>query len=123
MADAPTVPTFRHAFARNYRLDPAAFERAVFVRCLPAWCRPVGFILIRCVPSWFRLDLQILEDVSRAGSLEEVRVLSGDFRSGIRQGSSPVRDWLGIRVSGRRVMALAREVMGEPAKSGAGRKP
>lgn len=123
MADAPTVPTFRHAFARNRHLDPAAFERVVFVRCLPAWCRPLGFVLIRCVPSWFNRDLQILQDVSGASSLEEVRALSGDFRGGVRHRSSLVRDWLGIRVSGRRVLALACEVMAGPAESGPRQKP
>lgn len=107
-----TVPSFRDAFARGFGVSPDEFERTAFVQCVPWWCRPVAALLVRWEPGWFALDLQVLRDVARATSLDEIRLLAGDFRGGVRHRFSFVRDCLGIRASGRRLMAMARRVIG-----------
>lgn len=111
MASPPAPLEFRAAFARRFSRSPESFEREVFVRCVPPWYRPVAWAIIRWVPSWFSQDWQVLQDVARAASLEEVRVLSGDFRGGIRHRRSLIRDRIGFRVSGRRLLQLARHVL------------
>jgi hypothetical protein len=111
MALSPAPLEFRAAFARRFSRSPESFEREVFVRCVPPWYRPVAWAIIRWVPAWFSQDWQVLQDVARATSLEEVRVLSGDFRGGIRHRRSLIRDRIGFRVSGRRLLALARHVL------------
>jgi len=83
------------------------------VRCVPRGYRVIAAWLIRWVPDWFTLDLQVLGEVARTTTLDEVRVLSGDFRAGIRHRPNLVRDRLGLRVSGRRLMTLAKQVLSE----------
>lgn len=111
MSSSLSPVEFRSAFARTFSRSPESFEREVFVRCVPPWYRPVAWAIIRWVPAWFSQDWQVLQDVARATSLEEVRVLSGDFRGGIRHRRSLIRDRIGFRVSGRRLMGLARQVL------------
>ena len=110
MALSPSPLEFRSAFARTFSLPPESFEREAFVRCVPPWYRPLAWALVRCWPAGFAQDWQVLQDVARATSLEEVRAFSGDFRGGIRHRHSLVRDRIGLRVSGRRLLTLARQV-------------
>lgn len=110
MASNPSDGSFRALFAKQYGVSPDRFEAEVFVLCVPWIYRPVARILVKLVPPWFHLDLQVLSDMAKAESLQEVRILAGDFRDDIRHRASFVRDSLGFRASGRRLMGLAKQV-------------
>lgn len=83
---------------------------------LPGY-RPLAFLLIRLVPDWFSLDLEVLEDIGRSTRLDEVRELCGDFKVGVRHRPSFIRDTLGLRTSGRRVFAIAQQILGQRPSS------
>jgi len=104
--------SLRDAYARLQGCAPEAFERQMFVRCVSPGYRPLAFVLIRLVPDWFKLDLEVLEDVGKSTRLDEVRELCGDFKVGVRHRPSFIRDTLGLRTSGRRVFAIAQQILG-----------
>ena len=104
--------SLRDAYARVHGCAPGAFERRMFVRCVSPGYRPLAFVLIRLSPDWFKLDLEVLEDLGRSTRLEEVRELCGDFKVGVRHRPSFIRDSLGLRTSGRRVFAIAQQLLG-----------
>lgn len=108
----PGNESLRDAYARLNGCAPEAFERRMFVRCVSPGYRPLAFMLIRLVPDWFSLDLEVLEDIGRSTRLDEVRELCGDFKVGVRHRPSFIRDTLGLRTSGRRVFAIAQQILG-----------
>ena len=109
---SPGQESLRNAYARLHGGPPEAFERRMFVRCVPPSYRPLAFVLIRLAPDWFKLDLEVLEDIGRSTRLDEVRELCGDFKVGVRHRPSFIRDTLGLRTSGRRVFAIAQQILG-----------
>ena len=114
---SPRPESLRDAYARQQGCEPEAFERQLFVRCVSPGYRPLAFVLIRLVPDWFNLDLEVLEDIGRSTRLDEVRELCGDFKVGVRHRPSFIRDTLGLRTSGRRVFAVAQQILGPRPQS------
>ncbi len=114
---SPGHDSLRDAYAKLNDCTPETFERRMFVRCVSPCYRPLAFVLIRLVPDWFKLDLEVLEDIGRSTRLDEVRELCGDFKVGVRHRPSFIRDTLGLRTSGRRVFAIAQQILGPRPQS------
>ena len=85
------------------------FERHVFSRAVQwpwSWLAPV---CVRAFPQWFRRDLRELTVAGRAMTLEEIKEVASEFRRSHdpRESRTFVRDTLGFRISGRKLMAEA----------------
>jgi hypothetical protein len=112
MASETQPRRFREAFIRRTGGASESFERRVFLHCVPPLQRPLAWLLSELIPRLFLPDFTALSEAAEATSTDEVWRMAGEFRGNSRYGSNPIRDWLGVRVSGRRLAAIAEEVLG-----------
>ncbi|MBX3732441.1 MAG: hypothetical protein KF791_07575 [Verrucomicrobiae bacterium] len=101
----------REAFLRRARVPESQFERELFLRCVPPLQRPAARLLLWLDAGLFRRDLETIRTVSVAASADEVRDTAGELGGGMLYRRTWVRDTLGIRASGRRLVAIAKQVM------------
>lgn len=103
--------SFREAYARDTGLPAPEFERALFLRCVPPIQRPVARVLLWLNPGVFDRDLATMREVAVATSSEDVRLAARDLRGGGFYQRNLLRDAIGVRASGRRLVAIARRVL------------
>ena len=105
---------FREAVCQNLGCSPQEFEKLVFWRCLYRHALPVARALWITFPHFFDDDLKsirLLGDISSIGHMErEADCLWHAYhkRGGL------IRVGLGVRISGSRLVRLARRVLNEP---------
>ncbi|MBL9173039.1 MAG: hypothetical protein JNL10_05850 [Verrucomicrobiales bacterium] len=108
----PSSPTrFRDAFLNSTGIVAERFEVHLFLRSVPPLRRPVARLLLLLRPSVFERDFATLREVALATSADEVRQTVVDLRGGPLYRSSMIRDHLGIRASGRRLVNMARRIL------------
>lgn len=103
---------FRDLFVRSAGIPEERFEVHLFLRCVPPLRRPLARILLRIKRSIFERDFTTLRAVAAATSVDEVRRAARDLRGGPLYRSHWVRDRVGVRASGRRLVVIASEVLG-----------
>ena len=100
---------FKTVFCEVYRCSPEKFARRLFWMSLHRRALPFApfFLLVR--PSFFRLDLQLMEEIGLADSHNEFMSAINGFRQDCQDKRRFVHDDLGLRISGRRLLAVIKK--------------
>jgi hypothetical protein len=106
--------TLLERYARRHGLRPEIVRRRLVAEGFVWWHRPVVWALSKFRPDCFRIDGALIEEIGRARSVAEAAHAVEIFRYRSRGENSWVRNSLGIRASGRRVLALAETLFGDP---------
>ncbi len=101
--------TFRESFCDRTGCPSEAFESRVFWRCLYRRSLLLSVIIYACNRSYFAPDFQTIRQLGVARSLDEFRAELEAFRYEYRMRGGLFRS-LRVRVSGKRLMGLLREV-------------
>jgi hypothetical protein len=107
MAENDPMPSFRDVYSRRTGIAPQQFERVLFSLCLPWWKRPAALLIRRVWPRAFAPDFAVLAESGDAHAVFQVSSIANDLRVRVEEGINPVRNWLGLRISGRRLVELA----------------
>lgn len=107
--------TLLERFAERKGVAPAVAREKLFAATIPGWRRPMVRLIGLLVPDAFRLDRSFVEDAGRGRSLREVEHAIEIFRYRSQGEKSWVRNQLGFRASGRRVVELAAKLFARPA--------
>ena len=105
---------FRGLFSQAYRCAPEQFEERMFARTLFRHAIPFSW-LIRDRRSFFREDLEMLRDIASARSTPEVICELNRFYGRNHRDKNFVRTNFFIRVSGKRVLRIYRELVQQRA--------
>jgi len=104
------MATFREAAAEEYGWDKEDFEAKVFLQCLETFPRILARILWLWRDRFFKADLAAIGLVADLTSYNDVFQVAQSFADSHRD-QGFVRDTLGLRPRGRRLLALARELL------------
>ena len=103
---------FREAVRRKFGCAPEAYAETVFWHCLYPHARLPAKLVRSVKPSYFRQDFELLELIADSTTFPELRGMLGHHRQ-----DCPPKPLLGqrlrIRLSTRRVMKLAGEVLAQ----------
>jgi hypothetical protein len=100
---------FRQLFCEATGCRPADFERRMFSRCL--FRHAVAFKwLIRNKEEFFREDLEMLRDIGSARNTPEVISELNRFYGRNRRDKSILRTQFFVRISGKRVLRVYRDL-------------
>lgn len=112
--DSQRVHSFRELYCEAHKCEPHMFERHLFVRTVwPHW-RWLAPWFLRQWPAAFRRELRELAASGHATSLLDFKVVAGELRHDPREPHTFLRDTLGVRVSGRRLLIKAEAVWRSP---------
>jgi hypothetical protein len=98
--------------ARRLGWPASEFPARLFLPCLPRWAVVPALLIRVAMPSVFAADLEVLTDAGNATTAREIRIAAQSLSYNPRRARSFIRDTLGIRCSGRRLLALLRETIG-----------
>lgn len=101
-----TPPPLRKRLAADLGEASPGFERELLLRCMSPWKRPLARLVLALSPKVFQPDLEVMRDAGDTWTLDQVKALVVELKKP-RSGWSLVRDGLGIRASGRRLVHLA----------------
>ena len=102
--------TFRESFCERFKCPAEDFERRIFWRCLYRRSLPIAALVYLFRRGYFDLDFQTIRQLGVARSSEEFRVELETFRYEYRMRGGVLRG-LRVRVSGKRLSELLREVI------------
>lgn len=102
---------FRQLFCEATGCEPAEFENRMFSMCLFRHATPFSW-LIRSRNEFFREDLEMLRDIASARNTPEVISELNRFYGRNRRDKSILRTRFFIRISGKRVLRMYRELAG-----------
>jgi len=103
MVDRP----FKAIYCERYACDPDRFSATVFRRCLYRHALPVALLRGGLRAQLFAEDRRAIEQFGIAHTLEQVRSTLEDLAYVNRTHRHWLRTGLNIRISGRRLYALA----------------
>ncbi len=102
--------SFREAWCARYRIQQDRYARHFVRKCL----RRRAFWLVPFLrvfrPGYFILDLEAASQIGAARSWEELETELEAFASNCRLRGGLLRNWLGIRLSGQRVIRFAQRL-------------
>jgi hypothetical protein len=99
--------TLRHRLARQLACDPSAVGGWALFECVPPTKRPLYRLACWLQPAAFAQDVSVVEDALNALRPDQVKLAIADLHDPARRRRVFWRDWLGLRVSGRRLLAVA----------------
>ncbi len=99
--------TLLDRYAKRHGLRPETARRRLVAEGFAGWRRPLVSVLSKVRPDWFRIDASLIEEIGRARSVAEAAHAVEIFRYRSRGESSWIRNGLGLRASGRRMLGLA----------------
>lgn len=100
-------PTFRAAYAERAGIPPEEFEQRLLRRCVPTWKRALAAMLSPVTGDLLALDRDFLKDVADTRSQSEVLVQLQSYRHEWHTNDKRKLRWLGLRLSGRRLLEAA----------------
>lgn len=103
-------PTFQERFCRVYHHTPARFEKSMFWLCLYPHTFPLALLIRWVRPRYFADDFELIRWLAGTRDLEGVSMELKNFQYSRRNRRSWLRRVLRVRLSGRKIMALADEV-------------
>ncbi len=112
-----THATFRHLYCARTGLSSEAALQHLFRQCIPLWKRPVMALIHWLDPSVFQLDWAVIQEAAEATNHAEVETAVDLLHYRGRRDLSFWRDFLGFRISGKRLLQLADSLMVRPAIS------
>jgi len=101
--------TFREAFCERFNCPAEEFERRVFWRCLHRRSLPLAWLVYVLRRQYFALDFQTIRQLAVSRSPQEFRGELESFRYEYQMRGGVLRD-LRVRISGKRLISLLREV-------------
>ena len=109
MQDSPLL----ERYAQRLRLSPEAARRRLFYECVPRWQR--GFVRLhsRLRPRLYACDWRLVHEAGLATTLQGVADAFDRWQHCAPLVSSWGRDRLHWRISGRRLLTLARVLLAE----------
>ncbi len=114
MAEPDPLPSFRDVYSRRNGIAPEQFEGVIFARCLTWWKRPAALLIRSVWPRAFAPDFAVISEAGDAHAVFQVSSIANDLRVRKEDGVNPVRDWLGLRISGRRLVEVAASHLQNP---------
>ncbi len=104
------MATFREAAAEEYGWKTEDFEAKAFLHCLDPFPRFVARVLWPWRDRLFREDIAAMRMVSDLTNYNDIFQIAQSFGDA-RRDQSFLRDKFGVRPRGRRLLALAREIL------------
>jgi hypothetical protein len=101
---------FRQLFTERFGCSAEEFEERVFWRALFRHALPFAWLISRLKPSFFREDYDLLREVATARNTGEVVSELNRFYGRNARDKSVLRTELHLRVSGKRVLRLYRDL-------------
>jgi hypothetical protein len=106
MSEASSM-TLRQRLAELRSCEPAEVGPWALLECVSPWKRPQYRLARWLHPRAFTQDVSVVEDALNATRPEQVKLAIADLHDPARRRPLFWRDSLGLRVSGRRILALA----------------
>jgi len=107
MVQQATSATFRSAYTEQLGIRPEEFERRILWQCLPWRKRALATFGQWFAKDIFVLDREFLKDIAEARTRPEVLVLFEAFRHQWENHAKVSFRWLGLRISGRKLIEAA----------------
>ena len=104
------MATFREAAAEEYGWKTEDFEAKAFLHCLDPFPRFIARTLWLWRDRLFREDIAAMRMVSELTSYNDIFQIAQSFGDA-RRDQSFLRDRMGVRPRGRRLLTLAREIL------------
>lgn len=104
------MATFREAAAEEYGWKTEDFEAKAFLHCLDPFPRFIARVLWLWRDRLFREDIAAMRMVSELTSYNDIFQIAQSFGDA-RRDHSFLRDGIGVRPRGRRLLAMAREIL------------
>jgi hypothetical protein len=102
--------SFQSAFCDHFGCAPEEYVHGLFWRCLYRHARPVAALLLRSRPAFFEEDFAFARDLAAAGTRREVINELNRFFGRNQRDKNWMRKTFAIRISGKRVLRLYREL-------------
>jgi len=99
--------TLRQRLAVLRACEPAEVGAWALLECVYPWKRPLYRFACAVHPKAFAQDVSVVEDALNATRPEQVKLAIADLHDPARRRRVFWRDSLGLRVSGRRLLAVA----------------
>ena len=120
---AKAMGTFREKACARYGWEPGNFVSKTLRHCVRPWQLPLVWMAWPWRRRIYAADLQLIERVAEMTSYNDIYHVAQDFADS-RRARNFVRDFLGIRPHGRRLLAMARDSMpGKPRGEAGGGEP
>jgi hypothetical protein len=106
------MPTdFRVAFCQVFGVGPDRYAAAALRRCLPPFSRPLGALVLLLAPRVLRRELAVMEELGGVAEVSEFKRVLESYVYEIARDKAHFRTrTLGLRISRRRFLRLARAV-------------
>ena len=108
--------SFREAYLERFHGDSEGFEQDLLRRGLHRRALAVGWMIRALMPRFFDMELRTARYLGNARSSEEFRAELDSYRSEYRRHGGFLRNALGVRLSGQRLMDILMEVAPERSK-------
>jgi len=108
---------FKSLFCERFRCAPDEYEPRVFGKCLYFHARLLAPLARLLSPSIFVEDVKFVRVLGRATDLEDARIDVANFKDSNRWVKGTLRRQFKIRVSGKKAMNLACEMLRKPGQS------
>lgn len=102
---------FRSRFCRKYNCRPEAFERQILGRVLYLHMRPLALIMLAINRQRLQPEQVFVRQIARTATITQV-LADVDFYNHKYVTNSFLRGTLNLRISGRRVIRMAKELYG-----------
>ena len=106
-----THATFKHLYCTHTGLAPEPALQHLFRQCIPLWRRPAMALIHWFDPAAFQLDWTVIQEAAMATNHTEVETAVDSLHYRGRRDLSFWRDFLGFRISGRRLLEVADSLM------------
>lgn len=110
------MTSLKSAYCQKYDCSPDQFEEKVFRKCLYPQARLVASFIRLFSHRFFFYDFELLNSVGEASTLSEIVADIGAFRCNPRWQGGVLRRTLRIRISGKRLIALAKGLLKEESQ-------
>ena len=99
--------SFREIYCETRKCESEMFERHLFACAVRRRWRWVAILFLHWWPKAFKRDLGGLTSIGNSRSLDELTVAATELLHNPREPRTFLRDGLGVRVSGRQLLAEA----------------
>jgi hypothetical protein len=114
--------SFVDLYCDKFDCSPEKFEESVFRQCLYPHAVQLVSIISGLNPRYFNADLELIRQVKFLNKADEVSLEIQRFRYHDKR-TGGLRRWLKARVSGRRLLTLARSLFAPAARTQPLRSP
>jgi hypothetical protein len=109
--------SFREAYLERPQRGSGSFENDILWRGLHRRALPLAWLVRIILPNFFEMELRTISYLGNSRSSGEFRAELDTYRSEYRRHGGFLRNALGVRLSGRRLMGLLMEVAPESKRS------